>query len=72
MSKEATSGGVGLSGLFLVLFVGLKLGKVIDWEWGWVLAPLWIPASIIGLFLLVALALDWYIIRERRRKRSRQ
>jgi hypothetical protein len=43
--------GIGIGGLLLVLFVGLKLGKVIDWSWWWVLSPLWIPVI---LFIVVA------------------
>lgn len=39
-----------LDGLFL-LFLGLKLGTVIDWSWWWVFAPLWVPYT---LSLLVA------------------
>lgn len=51
-----TSGGIGLSTLLTVLFIGLKLGHVIDWKWVWVLAPLWISASLgIGIFLIIAL-----------------
>lgn len=42
---------LGLWMLFL-LFLGLKLGNVIDWAWIWVFAPLWIPA---GIFLLIIL-----------------
>lgn len=34
--------GIGLSGALLVLFIGLKLGNVIDWEWFWVISPSWI------------------------------
>lgn len=45
------------SSMLLVLFIGLKLGHVIDWDWGWVLAPLWIPfalvAAIVCAYLLV-------------------
>ena len=32
-----------LSTLLTVAFIVLKLCKVIDWSWWWVLAPLWIP-----------------------------
>lgn len=40
-----------------VLFVGLKLGHVIDWSWWWVTAPFWGgPALLLALFL-IALAL---------------
>ena len=46
------------SELFLILltivFVTLKLCKVITWSWIWVLAPLWIPFSI-GLIICIIL-----------------
>jgi hypothetical protein len=58
MSKEpssARSGGVGLFGLIFVLFLGLKLAKIIDWSWWWVFAPLWGPLAIIAaIFIAVA------------------
>jgi len=48
MSSESSggSGGVGFTGLLTVLFIGLKLGGVIDWSWWWVLSPLWIRFSL--------------------------
>ena len=46
--------GVGFSGLLGLLFIGLKLGAVIDWPWLWVLAPLWIPIAIAIPFLILA------------------
>ena len=50
----STSGGIGFSGLLTVLFIGLKLGGVIDWRWIWVLSPLWIGFSaFIGIVILV-------------------
>jgi hypothetical protein len=44
MAKESGSsgGGMGLSGVLLVVFIVLKLTHVIDWSWWWVLSPLWI------------------------------
>jgi hypothetical protein len=54
----ASNGGIGTLGALLVLFVGLKLGHVIDWPWLWVLAPAWGPFALvlgalggIGVFL---------------------
>lgn len=41
-----------LSGLAL-LFIGLKLGKVIDWPWYWVLSPIWMPIVIIVIVVAV-------------------
>jgi hypothetical protein len=53
-------GGIGFGGLLAVLFIGLKLGGVINWSWLWVLSPLWIPAVavifILGIAFLVATA----------------
>ncbi len=36
-----SSGGIGILGLLGVLFIGLKLGKVITWSWWWVTVPFW-------------------------------
>lgn len=51
--KNIGSGGMGLPTLLLIIFIILKLTKVIDWSWLWVLSPLWISASLGVLFLLV-------------------
>ena len=51
MSKDSngtTGGGLGLSGVLLVVFIVLKLCKVITWSWVWVLSPLWISLVIWG------------------------
>ncbi len=37
----------------LILFIALKLTKVIAWSWLWVLSPLWIPAAVALLVLLI-------------------
>lgn len=52
--SSSSSGGVGLGALLGVLFIGLKLGKVIDWSWLWVLSPFWIPVSIVVAFFVIA------------------
>ncbi|MEA3248141.1 MAG: hypothetical protein U9Q73_00370 [Nanoarchaeota archaeon] len=44
-------GGIGFFGLLTILFIGLKLGKVIDWSWWWVLAPIWCPMAL-GLVII--------------------
>lgn len=52
--RTVSSSGVSLPTLLFVLFLGLKLGNVIDWSWWWVTSPLWIPiATIAGFFVLV-------------------
>lgn len=55
MSKEVEyGGGIGFCGLLAILFIALKLTKVITWSWWWVLSPLWIPTAIVLASLLVA------------------
>jgi hypothetical protein len=53
--QSSSSSGVGFTGLLTVLFIGLKLGHVIDWAWVWVLSPLWISALIVVAILLIVL-----------------
>lgn len=51
-NSNASSGGIGFCGLLAIAFIVLKLTNFIDWSWLWVLAPLWIPASI-GVTILI-------------------
>lgn len=56
MSKNSGStagGGLGLSSVLLVVFIVLKLCKVITWSWVWVLSPLWISLIIWGIIFLI-------------------
>lgn len=52
-NSGAASGGIGFCGLLAIVFIVLKLTKVITWSWLWVLAPLWIPICIALAILLV-------------------
>ena len=53
MDKQSATGGMGFCSVLTLIFIVLKLLNVITWSWWWVLSPLWIPASIIGIVLLV-------------------
>ena len=44
---------IGFLGVMGLMFIGLKLGKVIDWSWWWVLVPLWGPTAIAVLIFLI-------------------
>ena len=46
-NSSSGSSAIGLPTLLTVAFVVLKLCKVIDWSWWWVLSPLWIEVMII-------------------------
>lgn len=50
---QSTKSGVGFLGLLTILFIGLKLGGVIQWSWLLVLLPLY----IIPLMFVVAAAI---------------
>lgn len=56
-TSSSSGGGISFGGLLTVLFIGLKLGGVIDWSWWWVLSPLWIGFSIIALVFAIAAAI---------------
>ena len=47
------SGGINFAGLLAIVFIVLKLTKVIDWSWWWVTAPIWIPVAITLVALIV-------------------
>ena len=53
-----------------LLFIGLKLGGVINWPWIWVTSPLWIPPAIgvvaLGTIFTISLMKD--IIDDQKRK----
>lgn len=52
-NSNSTSNGVGFFGLLFLLFLGLKLGKVINWSWWWVTAPLWGGTVVILVMVAV-------------------
>jgi hypothetical protein len=57
-----------------VIFIALRLASVIDWSWGWVLAPIWIPvllAAVIGILGAVAFTLVKWLLMARARLRFR-
>ena len=55
-NNQTAKTGLGFTNALALLFIGLKLAKVIDWPWIWVLSPIWI-SIVIGVFCLVAYVL---------------
>ena len=47
--------GVGFTGLLTLVFITLKLLKVIDWSWWWVLSPIWITAILVVVLLILTI-----------------
>lgn len=54
-NNSSKSAGIGFLGLLTICFIVLKLCKVIDWSWWYVLAPLWAPIVLmLALVIIVA------------------
>ena len=58
---SSTVGGVGFVGMLTIAFIVLKLCKVINWSWIWVLSPIWISALftmgiLLGVFIVYLIA----------------
>lgn len=60
VNSESNVRFIGLEHLLTVLFIGLKLGHVIDWSWWWVLSPLWIPLAVVLLVAIIAGLIDMF------------
>lgn len=53
--NKTVSGGMGFAGWLTILFIALRLTGYINWSWWWVLSPIWISFSIVGIIILVIL-----------------
>lgn len=53
--KVTVNGGISFCGLLTIAFIVLKLLKVINWSWWWVLAPTWIPIALLIVGVVIAL-----------------
>ena len=51
--NSSAGGGIGFSGILFIVFLILKLCNVINWSWWWVTAPLWIPAIIVIICIII-------------------
>lgn len=52
-SSSGSGGGLGFASVLQIVFIVLKLCKIIDWSWIWVLAPFWISVIIYGIIGVV-------------------
>lgn len=58
--SSSSSGGIGFANALTLLFIGLKLGKVIDWSWWWVLSPLWIGLAVALIVILIVFLIAYF------------
>ena len=54
-NNGGSAGGVGFVGMLQLLFIALKLCKVIKWSWIWVLAPTWISIGLVTITLSIVM-----------------
>lgn len=54
--NENNNTGIGIPGVLLIIFIVLKLCKLINWPWWVVLSPLWLYAIIILVIILFIVA----------------
>lgn len=54
MSKSSNPSGTSILGTLGIAFIVLKLCKVIDWSWWWVLAPFWGGLALVITFATLA------------------
>lgn len=61
-NRAAGGGGIGFAGVLTIVFIVLKLCKVINWSWIWVLSPIWISVALVILlsiiFVIIAIILN--------------
>lgn len=68
MKQDNKSYGIGFVGLLQVAFIVLKLCKVINWKWVWVLSPVWIYT--IFIILLVGIIFIYSLIKNKEKEKS--
>ena len=61
---RSSSTSISILDVLQIVFIVLKLCKVINWSWWWVLSPIWITALIVIVFTVVKAI----ILKEKRTK----
>ncbi|MBQ5900363.1 MAG: hypothetical protein IIW86_00735 [Clostridia bacterium] len=56
-NNNTRNGGIGFTGALTIAFIVLKLCKVIEWSWVWVLSPLWISFALAIIICIIVVLL---------------
>ena len=57
--NKSSSSSVGSTTILQMIFLVLKLTKLIDWKWVWVLSPTWISAIVIVVVIILNVKFKW-------------
>ena len=60
-TKSNTGGGIGIYGVLQIIFIVLKLLKLISWSWWAVFIPTFISLGLALIAVLVTLILCWTV-----------
>lgn len=60
-SRDGNSVSWLFSGLLTIVFITLKICKIINWSWLWVLSPIWISIALYLLGLLLAIIIEFIL-----------
>ena len=70
MEKKTTittsNSSIGFTGILTIVFIVLKLIKVISWSWIWVLSPIWISFAL-GLIIFIVTFIIGSILEKKER-----
>ena len=55
MENKETNTGIDYPVILAIVFTVLKLTKVIDWSWWWVLSPIWITFLLIVILIIITI-----------------
>lgn len=67
-NSSRSGGGIGFAGALTLLFIGLKLGHVINWSWWWVLAPSWAPLAAFVVLAVFGIPVAMAVSAAKKRK----
>lgn len=71
---HATTAAPGFSTLLGLVLITLKLTGYINWDWKWVLAPLWMSAALVAFIILgtILFIVVMEVLNDRARARARR
>lgn len=53
-NNNSSNTGIGFTGVLTIVFITLKLLKIIEWSWWWVLSPIWI-STILAIVIIIGI-----------------